>query len=121
MRRPRRAGLSGNAAAASHVHRVVQRVVVRYGRGPAWGPGPLEEQPGWDDHYAFVAELGRAGTALIGGPLADGSGALLLLEGVDVDEATDLVDADPFVAGEVFVLDEVQAWDVAFDATRLAR
>jgi uncharacterized protein YciI len=51
----------------------------------------------------------------MGGPLADNSGSVSLLEGVDEAEARELIAADPFVANGVFVLDEVRAWNVFVD------
>ncbi len=93
----------------------VVRVVVRWRAGPAWTSGPPEEQPGWDEHAAFVDELVERGTFVMGGPLADYSGSLTLLEGVSEEEARELVLRDPFVANGVFELEDVRAWNVYVD------
>jgi uncharacterized protein YciI len=52
---------------------------------------------------------------VMGGPFADNSGSLSLLEGVSVDEAKQIIAEDPFVENGVFVLDNVREWDVFVD------
>ena len=91
------------------------RVVVRFRAGPTWTSGRPEDQPGWDEHAAFVDELVARGTFVMGGPFADYSGSFTVLENVTEDEARELVLADPFVANGVFELDDVRAWNVYVD------
>jgi uncharacterized protein YciI len=91
------------------------RVVVRWRAGPAWRSGPPEEQDGWDAHADFVDALVERGIFVMGGPLADYSGSLTLLEGVTVGEARELVLKDPFVEAGVFELEDVSAWNVYVD------
>jgi uncharacterized protein YciI len=93
----------------------IVRVLVRWRAGPAWTSGPPEEQPGWDEHAAFIDELIENGTFVMGGPIADNSGSISLLENVGEDEARELVLEDPFVLNGVFVLDDVRAWNVYVD------
>ncbi len=93
----------------------VVRVVVRWRAGPTWTSGPPEEQPRWDEHAAFIDELIERGTFVMGGPFADYSGSLTLLEGVGEAEARELVLQDPFVANGVFELEDVRAWNVYVD------
>ena len=88
---------------------------VRWRAGPTWMGGPPEDQPGWDEHAVFVDELIARGTFVMGGPFADYSGSMTLLEGVSEQEARDLVLRDPFVANGVFVLEDVRAWNVYVD------
>ena len=90
-------------------------MVVRFRAGPTWTSGPPDEQPGWDDHAAFVDELVARGTMVLGGPFADHSGSLIFLENVGEDEARALVAGDPFVVNGVFVLEDVRAWNVYVD------
>ena len=90
-------------------------MLVRFSAGPTWTSGPTEEQPGWDDHAAFVDELIARGIFVMGGPFADHSGALNLLENVGEDGARELVAHDPFVLNGVFVLEDVRAWNVYVD------
>ena len=93
----------------------VVRVFVRFRAGPTWTSGPPEEQPGWDEHAAFVDELMERGIFVMGGPYSDYSGSHTLLENVTEDEARELVLQDPFVATGVFELDDVRAWNVYVD------
>ena len=93
----------------------VVRVFVRFRAGPTWTSGPPEEQPGWDEHAAFVDELIANGTFVMGGPLADYSGSLNLLENVGEEEARALLACDPFVLNGVFELEDVRAWNIYVD------
>jgi hypothetical protein len=96
-----------------------RRIVVRVRAGPAWGDGPPEAQPEWDAHAKFVDELVERGEMVMGGPFADNSGSLVLLEGVDEDEVRRLLEADPFVVNGVFVVDDVRDWTIYVDALTL--
>ncbi|HYZ77519.1 MAG TPA: YciI family protein [Gaiellaceae bacterium] len=93
----------------------VVRVFVRFRAGPTWTSGAPEEQPGWDEHAVFVDELVADGTFVMGGPLADYSGSLNLLENVGEEAARALLARDPFVLNGVFVLEDVRAWNVYVD------
>jgi uncharacterized protein YciI len=93
----------------------IVRVIVRWRAGPTWTSGPPEEQPGWDEHAEFVDELIARGTFVMGGPYDDYSGSHTILEGIDADEARELVLQDPFVANGVFELEDVRAWNVYVD------
>ena len=75
----------------------------------------MREQPRWDEHAEFIDALIEKGTFVMGGPFADNSGSMSLLEGVTVDEAQEIVADDPFVANGVFVLDDLREWDVFVD------
>jgi uncharacterized protein len=91
------------------------RVLVRFRAGPTWTSGPPEEQPGWDEHAAFVDDLIERRIFVMGGPLADHSGSQSVLENVGEAEARELVARDPFVRNGVFVLEEVRSWNVYVD------
>jgi uncharacterized protein len=93
----------------------IVRVVVRFRAGPTWTSGPPDDQPGWDEHAAFVDDLVARGIMVMGGPFADYSGSATVLENVTEEEARALVAADPFVANGVFVVDDVRAWNVYVD------
>ena len=93
-----------------------RRLLARFSAGPAWTDRRApQDQPGWDEHAAFVDELVARGTMRMGGPLSDHSGALMLLEGVDEREARELLARDPFVENGVFVLEEILAWTIFVD------
>jgi uncharacterized protein len=92
-----------------------RRVIVRWKAGPTWTSGNVDQQPGWNEHAAYIDDLIERGIFVMGGPLADNSGSVSLLEGVDEAEARELIADDPFVANGVFVLDDVRAWNVFVD------
>lgn len=92
-----------------------QRLMVRFRAGPTWASGSIREQPGWDEHAEFVDALVERGTMVMGGPFTDNSGTMILLEGVDADEARRILDDDPFIKNGVFELDEVREWTVFVD------
>lgn len=69
----------------------IVRVLVGFRAGPTWTSGPPDEQRGWDDHASFIDELVARGTMVMGGPLADHTGSLIVLENVGEDEARELV------------------------------
>ena len=93
-----------------------RRVIVRFRAGPTWeSGGPIREQAGWDAHAAFVDALVERGTVVMGGPYADNSGSMILLEGVDAAEAERIVVEDPFIENGVFVLDEIREWTIFVD------
>jgi uncharacterized protein YciI len=92
-----------------------RRVIVRWRAGPKWTEGAVDEQPGWDEHAAFIDDLIERGIFVMGGPFADNSGSFSILENVSEDEARELVLRDPYVANGVFELDDVRAWNVFVD------
>ena len=90
-------------------------MVIRFRAGPTWTSGPPEDQPGWDEHAAFVDGLVERGIFVMGGPYSDFSGSHVIYEGVDADEARRIVAEDPFLANGVFVLEDVRDWTVYVD------
>jgi uncharacterized protein YciI len=92
-----------------------RRVIVRFAAGPAWGDGPPEAQPDWDAHERFIDDLVHRGAVVMGGPYADYTGSMVLLEGMSVEEVDRIVAADPFVQNGVFVLDDLREWVVYVD------
>ena len=93
----------------------IVRVLVRFRAGPTWTSGPPEEQPGWDEHAAFVDELIARGTFVMGGPFADNSGSVNVLENIGEGAARELLASDPFVVNGVFELEDVRSWNVYVD------
>ena len=93
----------------------VVRVLVRWRAGPTWRSGAVDEQPGWNEHAAYIDDLIERGIFVMGGPFADQRGSLSILENVTEQEARELIASDPFVANGVFVLEEVRAWNIFVD------
>ncbi len=94
---------------------------MRFRAGPAWESGPPENQADWDAHAVFVDDLVDRGIFVMGGPFSDYSGSMVLLEGVDADEARRLLAPDPFLHNGAFVLESVQVLTGADPPPRLER
>jgi uncharacterized protein YciI len=92
-----------------------ERLMVRFRAGPTWASGSVKEQPEWDAHAEFVDGLIERGTFVMGGPFSDNSGTMILLEGIDVDEAARILEEDPFMQNGVFELEEIREWTVFVD------
>jgi uncharacterized protein YciI len=92
-----------------------RRVLVRFRAGPTWRGGSIVDQPGWDEHAAFIDDLIERGVMVMGGPFADSSGSQSLLENVDEQQAREAIAGDPFLANGVFELEEVRLWNVFVD------
>ncbi len=55
--------------------------------GPAWDPSlGIRHQRAWDEHAAFMDGLVEDGFVILGGPIADGERALLMVEAADEAE-----------------------------------
>lgn len=89
--------------------------MVRFRAGPTWARGSVKEQPEWDEHAEFVDALIERGVFVMGGPFSDNSGTMILLEGVDADEALGILEDDPFMKNGVFELEEIREWTVFVD------
>jgi uncharacterized protein YciI len=76
------------------------------------------EQPLWDEHATFMDRLFDAGHIVLGGPYADGSGALLIVE-METDSPAQVraaFDADPWVTRDIQPVAEVKRWQLFLDA-----
>jgi len=92
-----------------------RRVLVQFRAGPTWRGGSILDQPGWDEHAAFIDALVEGGVMVMGGPFADASGSVIVLENVDEEQAREAVAGDPFLANGVFELEDVRLWNVFVD------
>ena len=83
---------------------------VIYKPGRAWLRGkPVSEQP-LKEHVEYALSLHERGELIMGGPFADNSGGLVLLEVDGIDKARGLVSEDPAVVKEVLTA-EVYEWN----------
>jgi hypothetical protein len=55
-----------------------RRVLVRFRAGSTWSCGSILDQ-GWDEHAAFIDDLVERGVMVLGGPVGDSSGSLIVL------------------------------------------
>jgi uncharacterized protein YciI len=83
--------------------------------GPTWDANlPYPQQPGVEDHVAYMKTCFEQGRILMGGPFADDSGGMMLLEAGDLQEATNIARADPKVRDGLLVV-QVHPWRVVFE------
>ena len=54
------------------------------------------EQPFWDEHAAFIDQLVDEGFILMGGPLVDEGGSLLIVNAKDENEVREKLKNDPW-------------------------
>ena len=55
------------------------------------------EQPFWDEHAAFIDQLVDEGFILMGGPLVDEGGAMLIINGENENEVREKLEKRPLV------------------------
>ncbi len=90
-----------------------------WAHGPAWVEGKtVREQPYWDEHAEFMDRLFENGTVVMGGPFADGTGSLVVVEGEDEKEVAALFVSDPFVVHGIFILSSFKQWQLFLDVRR---
>src|SRR5437867_930515 len=86
--------------------------------GAGWVAGvDTREQPLWDEHATFMDRLFDDGHVVLGGPYADDSGALVIVD-MDTDSAAQVravFDADPWVTGNIRFVADVKRWQIFLD------
>jgi uncharacterized protein YciI len=93
--------------------------VILWAHGPAWIEGKtVREQPYWTEHAAFMDPLFESGMVVLGGPFADGTGSLVIVEAESEQEVADLFMRDPFVVHDIFALSSLKQWLLFLDARR---
>jgi uncharacterized protein YciI len=101
--------------------RMKNTFMILWGPGPAWVAGKtVREQPYWDDHAVFMDRLFENGMVLLGGPFADATGSMVIVEAENEQEVADLIAQDPFVVHDIFVLKSLKQWLLFLDARRRA-
>lgn len=65
-------------------------------------------------HRQYLLELKDRGRLAATGPFTDGSGALIIYEAADRDEAERLLQGDPFSKNGVFVSYVLRPWNPVF-------
>jgi len=80
-------------------------------RGPAWDPSrPLEEQPEWPAHAAFMNGLKAEGFVVLGGPLEGTSEVLLIVRAEDEPEIRSRLAADPWSGNDLLRVVRTAPW-----------
>jgi uncharacterized protein YciI len=85
-------------------------------------PGPnrdlskgTREQPLWVEHAAFIDQLVAEGFVLMGGPLVDEDGAMLIVNADDENEVREKLKNDPWMKHGVLKLESVKRWQIFID------
>jgi len=93
--------------------------------GPAWTEGKSAfEQPGADDHAAFMNALADEGIVLFAGPLAGSERsrirALLIVNTNSEAAILDRLAADPWAQTQRLVTTSVEPWNLFVGADRIS-
>lgn len=76
------------------------------------------EQPYWDAHERFVDRLVEAGFIVMGGPLPDEGGALIIVRAPTEADVRETLRDDPWYVHGVLELVDVKRWEVYVDRWR---
>ena len=84
-------------------------------RDPSKG---TREQPFWDEHAAFIDQLVDEGFILMGGPLIDEGGAMLIVNANDENEVREKLKNDPWRDQGILKLESIKRWQIFIDARK---
>jgi uncharacterized protein YciI len=73
------------------------------------------EQPLWDEHAAFIDQLLAEGFILMGGPLVDEGGAMLIVYADDENQVREKLKSDPWMKHGILKLESVKRWEIFID------
>ena len=76
------------------------------------------EQPFWDEHAKFIDQLVDDGFILMGGPLIDEGGSLLIVNGEDENEVREKLKNDPWRDQGILKLESIKRWQIFIDARK---
>jgi len=80
-------------------------------RGSVWKhSAPLEAQPGWDAHAAFMNALQKEGFVVFGGPLENSPDVLLIIRANTPDEILERLAADPWTSDGLLRISRISPW-----------
>ena len=74
------------------------------------------ERPFWDEHAAFIDQLVADGFVLMGGPLVDEGGALLIVNAEDEEQVREKLKNDPWFEHGILKLESIKRWQIFIDA-----
>lgn len=96
----------------------MKNFVVMLRPGSRWNPKiSIRDQDHWDDHAQFMDALFEAGVVILGGPFADRSGSMVLLNAASVEQARALFQDDPWTRCDVLVVGDIREWCIFLDRT----
>jgi uncharacterized protein len=73
------------------------------------------EQPFWDEHAAFIDRLVDDGFILMGGPLVDEGGSLLIFKAQDENEVREKMKNDPWLKHGILKQESIRRWEIFID------
>jgi uncharacterized protein YciI len=73
------------------------------------------EQPCWAEHAAFINKLVDQGCILMGGPLVDEGGALLIFIAEDEHEVKERLKNDPWYENGILKPESIRRWQIFID------
>src|SRR5207248_11003208 len=76
------------------------------------------EQPFWDEHAEFIDRLVAEGFILMGGPLVDEGGSLLIVNGEDENEVQEKLKNDPWRGQGIQKMESIKRWQMFIDARK---
>lgn len=74
------------------------------------------EQPFWDEHAEFIDALVDEAFIVMGGPLVDEGGSLLVVEAEDENAVRAKIEKDPWLEKGILKLQSIKRWDIFIDA-----
>lgn len=72
-------------------------------------------QPFWDEHATFIDTLVAEGFILMGGPLVDEGGAMLIVKARDEEEVRGKLADDPWYRESILQLQSIKRWQIFID------
>ena len=75
-------------------------------------------QPLWNEHAAFIDQLVAEGFILMGGPLVDEGGAMLIVTADDENEVGEKLREDPWYTHGILKLESVKRWQIFIDGRK---
>ena len=76
------------------------------------------QQPFWDEHAAFIDQLVDDGFILMGGPLVDEGGSLLIINAENESEVKETLKNDPWMQHGILKLESVKRWQIFVDVRK---
>ena len=73
------------------------------------------QQPFWDEHAAFIDQLVEDGFILMGGPLVDEGGSLLIINAKHENEVRETLKNDPWMQHGILKLESIKRWQIFID------
>jgi uncharacterized protein YciI len=87
--------------------------------GPNRDPSKaIREQPLWDEHATFIDQLIAEGFILMGGPLVNEGGAMLIVNADDENEVRERLKNDPWFKRGILKLESVKRWEIFIDVRK---